>query len=256
MRRIRYKFFNPFAASFFLFGADYPPTDGFSVRCRLRLKETPRRPVLLQQAIVRFVQVYVSLLVRVDAHFVLFSRFIGFHTCWLHPSLLDERLRAFDIKAAPDAGGFAWRKANPVTQIVDALADTIYPAVAECFVNRLGPGNARFARTLPIITDPLCASVGVMLLKPLAESSGCSKENCFHNLAHSRHSFAASARTQLLIFAQHLVRITIQPTLRRLCGCDHGMSAGVRMFAGVTIRRAIAAKRDSTALARTQMNPI
>jgi len=37
---------------------------------------------------------------------------------------------------------------------------------------------------------------------------------------------------------------------------DHRMSAGVRVFAGVLIRRAVAAKRDSTRLARSQMHPI
>jgi hypothetical protein len=34
------------------------------------------------------------------------------------------------------------------------------------------------------------------------------------------------------------------------------MSRGVRVFAGVPIRRAVAAKRDSTSLAGPQMNPI
>ena len=34
------------------------------------------------------------------------------------------------------------------------------------------------------------------------------------------------------------------------------MSTGVRMFASVLIRRAVAAQRDSTRLARPQMNPV
>jgi hypothetical protein len=34
------------------------------------------------------------------------------------------------------------------------------------------------------------------------------------------------------------------------------MSSGVRMFAGVLIRRAVAAKRRSTCLACAQMNPV
>ena len=37
---------------------------------------------------------------------------------------------------------------------------------------------------------------------------------------------------------------------------DHRMSAGVRVFAGVLIRRAVAAQRDSTRLARPKMHPI
>ena len=44
--------------------------------------------------------------------------------------------------------------------------------------------------------------------------------------------------------------------LPRLCRCDHGMSTGVRVFAGVLIRRAVAAQRDSTRLARPEMHPI
>jgi hypothetical protein len=41
-----------------------------------------------------------------------------------------------------------------------------------------------------------------------------------------------------------------------LCGRDDGMSRGVRVFAGVPIRRAVAAKRDSTSLAGPQMHPL
>ena len=44
--------------------------------------------------------------------------------------------------------------------------------------------------------------------------------------------------------------------LARLRRCDHRMSTGVRMFAGVLIRRAVAAQRDSTRLACPQMNPV
>ena len=44
--------------------------------------------------------------------------------------------------------------------------------------------------------------------------------------------------------------------LARLRRCDHRMSTGLRMFAGVLIRRAVAAQRDSTCLARPQMNPV
>jgi len=44
--------------------------------------------------------------------------------------------------------------------------------------------------------------------------------------------------------------------LARLRRCDHRMSTGVRMFAGVLIWRAVAAQRDSTCLACAQMNPV
>jgi hypothetical protein len=60
----------------------------------------------------------------------------------------------------------------------------------------------------------------------------------------------------LSIFDKSLVWIAVQPTLTRLRGCDYGMSTGVRVFAGVLIRRAVAAQRDSTRLARPQMHPV
>ena len=44
--------------------------------------------------------------------------------------------------------------------------------------------------------------------------------------------------------------------LAGLRGCDHGMSTGVRVLAGVLIRRAVAAQRDSALLARPQMHPV
>jgi hypothetical protein len=44
--------------------------------------------------------------------------------------------------------------------------------------------------------------------------------------------------------------------LARLRRCNHRMSAGVRVFAGMLIRRAVAAQRNSTGLARPQMNPV
>ena len=44
--------------------------------------------------------------------------------------------------------------------------------------------------------------------------------------------------------------------LARLRRCDHRMSSGARVFAGVLIWRAVAAQRDSTRLACPQMNPV
>ena len=44
--------------------------------------------------------------------------------------------------------------------------------------------------------------------------------------------------------------------LPRLRGSDHRMHTGVRVLAGVLIRRAVAAQRDSTRLARSEMHPM
>ena len=67
---------------------------------------------------------------------------------------------------------------------------------------------------------------------------------------------AITARNRRSVFDEGLVWIAVQPMLARLRRCDHRMSTGVRMFAGVLIRRAVAAKRHSTCLTRPQMNPV
>ena len=67
---------------------------------------------------------------------------------------------------------------------------------------------------------------------------------------------AITARNRRSIFSEGLIWIAVQPMLARLRRCDHRMSTGVRVFAGVLIRRAVAAQRDSTRLARPQMNPV
>jgi hypothetical protein len=58
------------------------------------------------------------------------------------------------------------------------------------------------------------------------------------------------------IFGKGLVRVAVQPTFARLRRCNHRMSTGSCVFAGVLIRRAVAAQRDSTRLARPEMNPV
>jgi hypothetical protein len=101
--------------------------------------------------------------------------------------LFDEHLSAFDVDAAPDAAGFAWREANLVAEIVDALPNTVDPAVAERFVNRLRPGNAQLARAYLVVADSQYISFGMMLLKPRAERCRRLKKSWFH--AHHKNSF-------------------------------------------------------------------
>lgn len=67
---------------------------------------------------------------------------------------------------------------------------------------------------------------------------------------------AIAARNRRSIFSEGLVWIAVQPMLARLRRRDHRMSTGMRVFAGVLIRRAVAAQRNSTCLTRPQMNPV
>src|SRR5438552_13320962 len=66
---------------------------------------------------------------------------------------------------------------------------------------------------------------------------------------------AITARNRRSIFDEGLIWIAVQPMLARLRRCDHRVSTGVRVFAGVLIRRTVAAQRDAACLARPQMNP-
>ena len=66
---------------------------------------------------------------------------------------------------------------------------------------------------------------------------------------------AITARNRRSIFSEGLIWIAVQPMLARLRRCDHRMSAGVRMFTGVLVRRAIAAKGCVAGLARPQVHP-
>src|SRR5262249_54734613 len=143
-----------------------PPADGFSVGGRLGLKEPPGNLILLQQSVVRLRQVDAALLIGIDARFVFFPGFKGTEAGWPHQASLDERLRTPDVDAAPDAAGFARREANGVAGRIDALPNAVDPAIAKCFVNRLGPSNACFARSGFMIADQQCNSAGMMPLKP------------------------------------------------------------------------------------------
>jgi hypothetical protein len=73
--------------------------------------------------------------------------------------------------------------------------------------------------------------------------------------------FSAIVRTRWapevrLIFGKGVVWITVKPAFAWLGGGNHRMSTGARVFAGVLIRRAVAAKGYSTCLARPQMDPM
>jgi len=58
-----------------------------------------------------------------------------------------------------------------------------------------------------------------------------------------------------LIFGERVVGITVKPAFLGLSGGDDWMPGCVRVFAGVTIWRAVAAERHTARLARTQVDP-
>ena len=58
------------------------------------------------------------------------------------------------------------------------------------------------------------------------------------------------------VLDKNVVGIAVQPALARLSRSYHRMSAGVRVFGGVFVRRAIAAQRYAACLTRPQMHPV
>ncbi len=55
-----------------------------------------------------------------------------------------RNLRAFHVDLAPNAPLLARTEPNDIAKAIQALADSIDPAEAERFIDRLWPGNARF----------------------------------------------------------------------------------------------------------------
>jgi hypothetical protein len=74
---------------------------------------------------------------------------------------------------------------------------------------------------------------------------------CFSRLGNGPQGHRYS-----LIFGKRVVRIAVQPALARLRRSNDRMLRRVRVFAGVPVRRTVAAERHATRLARPQMHPI
>src|SRR6476620_1008230 len=66
---------------------------------------------------------------------------------------------------------------------------------------------------------------------------------------------SCQATAQSSILHKRIVDETVEPTLSRLGGGDDGMMLRAGVFAGVSIRRRIAAERGAAGLARPQMHP-
>jgi hypothetical protein len=94
-----------------------------------------------------------------------------------------------------------------------------------------------------MLASVLCVNAYFQVRKRLTSSGD------YESIVSFRTAADQKARNRRSIFGKGLIGIAVQPMLARLRGCDHRMSAGARVFAGVLIRRAVAAQRDSTRLA-------
>ena len=57
------------------------------------------------------------------------------------------------------------------------------------------------------------------------------------------------------VFYVRFIRKAVEPAFSGLGRSDNGVSAGSCVFAGMTVRRGVAAKRDTASLAGAEMNP-
>src|SRR5215468_10098199 len=73
--------------------------------------------------------------------------------------------------------------------------------------------------------------------------------------SQSRPGYGDAHASVSSIFTKSGVRITVQPALARLCRSDHRVLASVRVFAGMSIGRAIAAQRHPARLTCAQVHP-
>ena len=111
--------------------------------------------------------------------------------------------------------------------------------------------NATSFEVLADSRDKLCL---LLALFPRRYEERRLRCQCLFLVADSdlQHYFTSSIEPPWVasILDKGFVWVAVQPTFARLRGCDHRVSTGVRVFAGVLIRRAVAAQRDSTCLAR------
>jgi len=84
-----------------------------------------------------------SLLIGVDRRSLVRALFERFEPGWLHAPKADEFLGALDVYRAPSATGFAFCEPIRITCVINAPSNTVDPAEAECFVNRLWPRDTR-----------------------------------------------------------------------------------------------------------------
>src|SRR4029453_5978345 len=91
---------------------------------------------------------------------------------------------------------FPRREPVHVAVVVDALPDAVDPSEAQRLVHRLGPGDARPARTPLVQPPPQVGRRGVMLVEPGAEGLAVGEEDGLHPRARTYASISSSSRSR------------------------------------------------------------
>src|SRR4029079_16956637 len=127
-RAVRDQHIHAAGAGLFLLGTDHEPRGQAPIPGGLRAEELPRRLVRLELLLMRGAQPGVVPLVRVDPGPFRVGPRERRQARGRHASELLQRGHALHVDVAPDALRRAWREADPVARLVDAVAHAVDPA--------------------------------------------------------------------------------------------------------------------------------
>lgn len=138
------KLLKPQSTCLGLLGAGDPVQYDLLVAGRADFKVPPGRLVLLELLDLGGAELTrARLLVGIHDGLLLSSAGEGLFSSFGHSPKASQALDLGDVDRTPNGAGLAWREANLVRVIVNALTHSVDPAKAERFVDRLGPGHAQ-----------------------------------------------------------------------------------------------------------------
>src|SRR5580704_15491930 len=94
----------------------------------------------------------------------------------MHEPRLRKLSRSVNVNGAPDAPRLTRSEANLVAHRINALANAVDPAEAECAIDSFRPGDAGEARVALIESNPEFLCIRVMLFEPRAPFGWRGKE--------------------------------------------------------------------------------
>src|SRR5688572_4434273 len=139
---MRDELFEASASCFFLFGAHYPSGYAPPVGGRLRLEKAPRSVVRLEPPLRRGIEFLRLAFVQVNLRASGIAGFVRLRPRRMHSSCACQLRDAPHVHHAPDAASLPRRETDRITQVVTPLSNTVDPAKAESFVERLLVGDS------------------------------------------------------------------------------------------------------------------
>src|SRR6266508_3490886 len=168
--------------------ADDPVGGRRSISGRLRHEEGPPLRVGTELTLELTSELrLLPLLVGIDRRAVLRSVLERLTAGWVHAPLGDQFFRSLDVPRAPPAPRRSGGEPVRIAHVIDAAPDAVDPPEREGLVDGLGPGDARYARTLLVESDEELLGRRMVALQRCAELRRCGEEPRSHR-AHSTTS--------------------------------------------------------------------